>query len=359
MKKEYGGLGIPNIRELNICLLASWIRRYHMDNNKIWRMIVDYKYDLSPNLLRANPLQCSPFWKGVMWAASAAKIGYKWQVGNGRKILFWVDTWIGNCSLAILFWDLYSIVNEQQITVADAWDGTDLKCSFRRTVSPALYNRWLELVSLISTIRLNADEDSPIWLFHSSGTYSVRSFYGIVNNRGVIPVHTPAVWKLHIPPRIHIFLWLLANDKLLTRYNLNKRRHVDDVSCLFCNEHETAKHLFFECVVAKNIWDTVSSILDKPLGDDFESIARWWLSEDKNSVINIFSSAVLWTIWSVRNEMCFQGLRWLGVKEILRRTASLIRSWRPLCLDKHSSLLDANLRLLDHRRGELLRIAWI
>jgi hypothetical protein len=60
-----------------------------------------------------------------MWAASAAKIGYKWQVGNGRKILFWVDTWIGKCSLAILFWNLYSIVNEQQITVADAWDGTD------------------------------------------------------------------------------------------------------------------------------------------------------------------------------------------------------------------------------------------
>jgi hypothetical protein len=32
MKKEYGGLGIPNIRELNFCLLGSWVRRYTLDS---------------------------------------------------------------------------------------------------------------------------------------------------------------------------------------------------------------------------------------------------------------------------------------------------------------------------------------
>jgi hypothetical protein len=37
MKKEFVGLGIPNIRELNLCLLGSWIRRYSLDDNKIWR----------------------------------------------------------------------------------------------------------------------------------------------------------------------------------------------------------------------------------------------------------------------------------------------------------------------------------
>ena len=30
------------------------------------------------------------------------------------------------------------------------------------------------------------------------------------------------MWKLKVPPRIHIFLWLLANNKLLTRDNLAK-----------------------------------------------------------------------------------------------------------------------------------------
>jgi hypothetical protein len=48
-------------------------------------MIVDHKYDLSPNILRATPVNCSPFWKGVIWAASVAKVGYKWNVGNETK----------------------------------------------------------------------------------------------------------------------------------------------------------------------------------------------------------------------------------------------------------------------------------
>ena len=30
------------------------------------------------------------------------------------------------------------------------------------------------------------------------------------------------MWKLKVPPRIHIFLWLLANNKLLTGDNLAK-----------------------------------------------------------------------------------------------------------------------------------------
>ena len=61
--------------------LASWIKRYHLESNKIWRKFVDYKYDLSSNILWAEPNACSPFWKGVMWAVSAAKHGFRWVVG--------------------------------------------------------------------------------------------------------------------------------------------------------------------------------------------------------------------------------------------------------------------------------------
>jgi hypothetical protein len=118
----------------------------------------------------------------------------------------------GDCSLAILYWDLYITANEQNCTIASVWDGNELKISFR-TVSSLLYDRWLELCHLISFINLYEEEDSPVWMFHPTRVYSVKSFYGILNNGGVIPVHTPAIWKLNVPPRIHVFLWLLANNK--------------------------------------------------------------------------------------------------------------------------------------------------
>jgi hypothetical protein len=36
-KKEYGGLGIPSLAEMIMCLLASWIKRYHLDDDKLWK----------------------------------------------------------------------------------------------------------------------------------------------------------------------------------------------------------------------------------------------------------------------------------------------------------------------------------
>jgi hypothetical protein len=46
-KKEHGGLGIPDLRNLNMCLLSSWIQRYQDSENKLWREIIDSKYNTS------------------------------------------------------------------------------------------------------------------------------------------------------------------------------------------------------------------------------------------------------------------------------------------------------------------------
>jgi hypothetical protein len=91
----------------------------------------------------------SPFWKGVMWVAREAKMGYQWKVGKGMKTKFWEDHWFDNCSLAVQFWDLYIIANEHYVSIADVWDGVQLKISFRRTVDQVLLNRWYELVGIV------------------------------------------------------------------------------------------------------------------------------------------------------------------------------------------------------------------
>jgi hypothetical protein len=92
MKHDFGGLGIPNIRDLNISLLASWIKRFNLDDHKIWKEIVQFKYRTQhPNIFTCSNLSASPFWKGVLWAFKAAKFGYQWLVGNGQNVKFWED----------------------------------------------------------------------------------------------------------------------------------------------------------------------------------------------------------------------------------------------------------------------------
>jgi hypothetical protein len=35
--------------------------------------------------------------------AQAVKFGYKWLLGDGRKIRFWEDIWFGTAALAVQF----------------------------------------------------------------------------------------------------------------------------------------------------------------------------------------------------------------------------------------------------------------
>jgi hypothetical protein len=75
-----------------MCLLATWIKRYNLAEDKIWKPITDHKYELAnKNILACSTPGTSPFWKGVMWAVKVARIGYRWNIGNGKKVQFWED----------------------------------------------------------------------------------------------------------------------------------------------------------------------------------------------------------------------------------------------------------------------------
>jgi hypothetical protein len=130
------------------------------------------------------------------------------------------------------------------------------------------------------------------------------------------------------PPRIIFFLWLLSNNKLLTRDNLEKRRKLDNVMCLFCNEKESVHHLFFDCVVARQAWLMVSEMAGFSLGGDYESIAKLWLCTKKFGVINTVSSAVCWALWKLRNATCFQDVAWRNMKQVWNLVLSMLRCCR-------------------------------
>jgi len=284
-------------------------------------------------------------------------LGFRWNVGNGKKVKFWEDNWLGSSSLAIQFWDLYVIVNEKNKTIHDLWDGENLKCSFRRTVDQSLMNDWLELKQLAETISFSDEEDALVWMFSSRGVYSSQSLYRIINFRGVFPVHVSAVWNLTIPPRVHFFLWLLSRKKNLTRDVIESRgKKLDDNSCLFCSERETSHHLFFDCVVARQVWLAISELLDTDIGVNFESVGSKWLSNKKFFILNMITSATLWCIWKLRNDLHFQNKRWRDLGTLLMKIAGTVQNWTILCpgsLKDRLKTLVATLKLIASRPGRI------
>jgi hypothetical protein len=178
---------------------------------------VDFKYKTKkPNIFCCPDVGASPFWKGILWAMQAAHMGIRWVVGNGEKVRFWEDQWFGNTSLAIMFWPLYVINEQQGKLIKEVWDGVELKLSFRRNVSERLMLMWDDLCAVSESINLNDEKDHILWSFNSSGKYSVQSLYAVIYHRGVVPRFVHVVWKICIPPRVQVFLWLLSSNRLLT-----------------------------------------------------------------------------------------------------------------------------------------------
>ena len=54
-----------------------------------------FNYNLSNNELFGG----SKFWKGILSSRSLLREGVRWMVGNGQKIRFWEDNWLGEKSL--------------------------------------------------------------------------------------------------------------------------------------------------------------------------------------------------------------------------------------------------------------------
>lgn len=167
--------------------------------------------------------------------------------------------------------------------------------------------RWDELINLVKQVVLSGSPDQPVWMLDSSSKYSVKSFYKMINFGGIPSEIKDDIWKIKIPPNIHVFLWFIYYNKSLTRDNLAKRRHVEDKTYVFCNEPETIQHLFFDCIVATQVWELVAESFSINIPDSFAMLSSFWKKRKHCEALNITTAATLWSLWRLRNDFVFQG----------------------------------------------------
>ena len=190
---------------------------------------------------------------------------------------------------------------------------------------------WIDLFSSIKNTVLIDNKDTVCWNYDPKGVYTVKSFNKIVNFRGIHPGDLLTIWNIEVPLRIHIFLWLMAKNKLLTRDNLQKRQTVDDATCLFCSDPKSIEHLFFGCVVAIELWRVIFDISNKNTGMSVDDMLAWWFNNKNHPADCLLHSAVLWTLWKYRNDICFNHVPWLGMLVLWRKTAYTLGSWMVRC----------------------------
>jgi hypothetical protein len=73
---------------------------------------------------------------------------------------------------------------------------------------------------------------------------------------------------------------------------------------------------------------------------NYESVARWWVSDTNHKAMNGCSVSLMWSLWNFRNEMCFQGKSWIGGKSMIRRLLNTLKNWKSLYSKGDATKLD-------------------
>lgn len=123
LSKKSGGLGIKNLGLQNRCLLSKWLWRFGKEGQALWKDVIVSKYGQTDSWT-SNTVTSTygvSVWRSIrnLWPKLARNICYK--VGEGTRILFWKDKWIGQNSLMEDFADLYSFCDNPGASIAEMW----------------------------------------------------------------------------------------------------------------------------------------------------------------------------------------------------------------------------------------------
>ncbi|KAJ0462665.1 putative reverse transcriptase zinc-binding domain-containing protein [Helianthus annuus] len=336
--KSKGGLGISRIKEVNEALLVKWGWRYRVENQNLWRKVVDACHG---NVNQRSFLPCNGklggCWKNIVKSFNFIKIKGKGvkhfimgKVGNGEDIRFWIDTWEGDRPFMERWPHLFGLDLFKSCRVADRLERNMGIGGFnwywsRLPESDVEIKEWQECRETLNKVILTNSKDRWVWNEDSQDGFSVKRVKtALINERGNSQLPN-FEWCKWVPIKCNIVAWRGNLDRLATRVNL-RRRNVDIISvlCPFCNEfEETVEHLFTACSMTTRVWAGISVWCKIPpiFIFDFKDILDIHnysqVGKKAKKIIQGLVIICCWVIWKGRNELVF--------KNISRRPQEFVR----------------------------------
>ncbi|KAL8138904.1 hypothetical protein V2J09_004905 [Rumex salicifolius] len=235
------------------------------------------------NLCQTKSPTKSYIWHDIKWSfRNVVGKGLKWNLANGEACHFWEDHWVGEGPLILSH------------------------------LSP---NILLKMAAIRIDTEANVN-DSIHWKHFASGDYDVASTYRVCAQDRIHT--TPAspffktIWKLAVPARVKMFLWIVLKGKLVTNSEHHRRHLVPSNLCSICmRSPENLIHLFRDSEDAKKIW---SPLLPSHVRLTFfrDALALWMSKNLENKYrldrsiddSTLFATTTSW-LWKSRNAKIF------------------------------------------------------
>ena len=107
---ELDGLGIRSVVSFNQALLGKWLWRYGHEVTHLWRRVISTKYGEGQGgwcMKVCRRTHGCGLWRSIHegWENFSKHLSF--VVGEGTRIRFWHDRWIGDNTLKDLYPELY------------------------------------------------------------------------------------------------------------------------------------------------------------------------------------------------------------------------------------------------------------
>ncbi|GAU41517.1 hypothetical protein TSUD_302560 [Trifolium subterraneum] len=233
LRKEYGGLGVRQLKEFNLSLLGKWCWRMLVDREGLRFRVLATRYGMEGGRLREGGRRGSSWWREIVWLGRVVSSGVAglgsmfrrgWEIGRIR-FSGPIPGWTGLlCVSGLDTFMSWRRPNCERLSLQTGGSGS--LTLMKATLSGALYQL---LTSHDST---TTDEVEKL------------------------------IWHPQVPLKVSIFAWRLLRDRLPTKINLVTRGILTPAAHLCvsgCGVAESAHHLFISCSTSGSLWALVHS----------------------------------------------------------------------------------------------------
>ncbi|XP_057809125.1 uncharacterized protein LOC131023599 [Salvia miltiorrhiza] len=270
------------------------------------------------------------------------------MIGNGKNTLFWEDRWVGHKPLKFVFPRLFQLCVEKKAVISDLgrWANSewiwDLK--WRRELFDREKPMINELLSFISGLDPVASKDDG-WCWRASkvGVFTTSSAYKAIKDMRKNEVGSTSfnkrsekAWKIRAPQKAKVTVWRILRNRLPTCDNLSKRNiPLGDVEIMcnaYCQEKESADHLFLSCPKTEMIWNEIQkwtgfyTARPDSIEAHFDSFIHMGRGKKSKKLLEALWTCTTWLIWKGRNESRFENKNW-QVEKLMGEIKARLWSW--------------------------------
>lgn len=164
------------------------------------------------------------------------------------------------------------------------------------------------------SVRVQTGQTARVWHWSANAMFTVSSAYFELHNTRIQSPYHLVLWKLKVPMKVRVFIWLMLLDKILTQENLIIRGCQINTGCKLCNSLsvETTGHIMWSCPFASRFWRGLCAQINIPtrMEQNIEDAwlgGRMTLQGRARSRWDTAWAGGCWTMWKERNRRTFSG----------------------------------------------------